>query len=172
MIYASTVTPIRARDFDIDTIQEAAGNIAKGYDELFMHLFAYACFLDRGELSNAAAAMTTASSLGQEPSVAVPAEWMTTFVFGTAFPLRDPVAARRWWSEFEQKKTDKLTIESWTSLSALLWIERRLDEAEEAWHKGEKWAREMPDSGFAEGERNAVLLLRRAMDEAADFRAE
>jgi uncharacterized membrane protein YhaH (DUF805 family) len=172
MIYASTVTPIRARDFDIDTIQEAAGNIAKGYDELFMHLFAYACFLDRGELSNAAAAMTTASSLGQEPSVAVPAEWMTTFVFGTAFLLRDPVAARRWWSEFEQKKTDKLTIESWTSLSALLWIERRLDEAEEAWHKGEKWAREMPDSGFAEGERNAVLLLRRAMDEAADFRAE
>jgi hypothetical protein len=57
-------------------------------------------------------------------------------------------------------------------LSALLWVEGRQDEAEEAWRKGDKWARQLPDSGFAEAERNAVLLLRRAMDESEASRAE
>ena len=97
---------------------------------------------------------------------------MTTFVFGNAFLLRDPVNARTWWNEFELKKTDNLMIEGWTSLSALLWVEGRQDEAEEAWRKGDKWARQLPDSGFAEAERNAVLLLRRAMDESEASRAE
>lgn len=172
MIYASAVTPIRARDFDIDTIHEAAGSIARGHDELFMHLSAYGCFLDRGELSNAASALKTAANFCQDSSVSVPAEWMTTFVFGNAFLLRDPVNARTWWNEFELKKTDNLMIEGWTSLSALLWVEGRQDEAEEAWRKGDKWARQLPDSGFAEAERNAVHLLRRAMDEPQGFHAE
>lgn len=166
MIYASGVTPIRARDFDIDTIQEAAGTVARGQDELFMHLCAYGYFLDREDLADAATALSRAANFCKESSIAVPAEWTLTFAFGTAFLLRDPVGARVWWNEFERQKTDKLVLESWTSLCALSWLEGRREAAEEAWHKAEEWVQQMSDSGFAEGERHALLLLRRAMDEA------
>ena len=54
-----------------------------------------------------------------------------------------------------------------TSLAALLWSENRLKEADEAWKKGEAWARSLPDSGYAEAERSAARLLRKALDESA-----
>ena len=165
MTYASTVTPIRARDFDIETIHEAAGSVARGHDELFMHLCAYAYFLDRGELSSAESALITTTKFCQESSVVVPTDWLSVFAFGHAFVRRDPVAARKWWQEYERQKGVEAVDEGWTSYSALLWIEGRRDEAEEAWKKADQWARSLTDSGYAEGERNAVLLLRRAMDE-------
>jgi len=166
------VTPIRARDFDIVTIQEAAGSIARGQDELFMHLCAYAYFLDRGELSNAATALVTAGKLCQESPVSVPAEWTTTFVFGAAFLWRDQVTARAWWKDYELKKSTHQVIEGWTSYSALLWLEGRRDEAEEAWRKADSWVRQLPDSGFAVCERNAVLLLRDWMNECPSVHTE
>jgi hypothetical protein len=165
MTYASTVTPIRARDFDIDTIQEAAGSVARGHDELFMHLCAYAYFLDRGELANAESALIRATSFCQESSVAVPADWTSVFAFGEAFIRRDPFTARAWWEKYQRQKGAQFPDEGWTSLSALLWVEKRPDEAEEAWRKADQWARSLTDSGYAEGERNAVLLLRRAMND-------
>lgn len=172
MTYASTVTSIRARDFDIDTIQQAAGSVARGHDELFMHLCAYAYFLDRGELSSAESALITATKFCQESSVVVPTDWLSVFVFGHAFVRRDPAAARKWWQEYERQKGIQFAEEGWTSYSALLWIEGRRDEAEEAWQKADQWARGLSDSGYSEGERNAVLLLRRAMDESQGVHAE
>jgi hypothetical protein len=172
MTYASTVTPIRARDFDIGTIQEAAGSVARGHDELFMHLCAYAYFLDRGDLPNAESALIAATRFSQESSVAVPTDWLSVFVFGDALVRRDPVAARTWWQKYEQQKGAGIADEGWTSYSALLWIEGRRDEAEEAWKKADRWARSLRDSGYAEGERNAVLLLRRAMHEPQGLPAQ
>lgn len=165
LTYASTVTPIRARDFDIDTIREAAGSVARGHDELFMHLCAYAYFVDRGEISSAESALITATKFCRESSVVVPTDWLSVFAFGDALVRRDPVAARTWWQEYERQKGTKMADESWTSYSALLWIEGRRDQAEEAWKKADQWARSLTDSGYAEGERNAVILLRHAMDE-------
>ena len=165
MTYASTVTPIRARDFDLATIEEAAGSIARGQDELFMHLCAYSHFFDNGELSNAATALVTAGIFCRKASVSMPAEWITIFVFGTAFLWRDPVAARAWWTEYERKKSANQAVEGWTSYSALLWTEGRREEAEEAWRKADSWARQLPDSGFAAQERDAVHLLRDWIDE-------
>jgi HEAT repeat protein/Zn-dependent protease len=172
MTHASTVTPIRARDFDLATIHEAAGSIARGEDELFMHLCAYSHFFDKGELSNAATALVTAGKLCREASVSIPAEWITTFVFGTAFLWRDPVAARAWWTEYELKKSANPVIEGWTSYSALLWLEGRREEAEEAWRKADNWARQLPDSGFAAQERDAVHLLREWIDESPSAHTE
>jgi Zn-dependent protease len=166
MTYASTVTPIRARDFDLATIQEAAGSIARGQDELFMHLCAYSHFFDKGELSKAATTLVTAGKFCREASVTMPAEWIVTFVFGTAFLWRDPVAARAWWTEYERKKSANSVIEGWTSYSALLWLEGRREEAEEAWRRADSWARQLPNSGFAAQERDAVHLLRDWIDES------
>ena len=172
MTYASTVTAIRARDFDIDTIQEAAGSVARGHDELFMHMCAYAYFLDRGELSSAESALITTTKFCLETSVVVPTDWLSVFVFGDALVRRDPVAARTWWQQYERQKGIKMADEGWTSYSALLWIEGHRDEAEEAWKKADQWARSLTDSGYAEGERNAVILLRHAMDEPKGFSTE
>jgi hypothetical protein len=172
MTYASTVTPIRARDFDIDTIQEAAGSVARGHDELFMHLCAYAYFLDTHDLSNAESALIAATRFCEQSSIAIPTDWLSVFVFGDAFLRRDPIAARMWWQKYERQKGAGTVEEGWTSYSALLWIEGRREEAEEAWKKADQWARGLTNSGYAEGERNAVLLLRRAMDEPQGLPAE
>jgi hypothetical protein len=66
IINASSVTSIRPREYDIATIQRAAGSIAKGIDELLMHLTAYAYFLDTGELLKAADAEARAELFCRE----------------------------------------------------------------------------------------------------------
>lgn len=166
VINACGVTPIRPRDYDIDTIQRATGSIARGMDELFMRLSAYAYFVDTGELSRAADVLAGAERFVQESALEPPMVWYPVFVFGDAYLRHDAVAARAWWDKLEARKLSKSTEACWLSLSALLWSENRLEEACEAWNKADASARRRPNSGFAAAERNAVRLLRQTLDES------
>jgi hypothetical protein len=64
----------------------------------------------------------------------------------------------------QQKKKQSSAKSQWIPLAAMLWNVNRLKEGDEAWKKAEAWARGLPDSGYAEAERNALRLLRAAMD--------
>jgi hypothetical protein len=165
--HSSVVTSTRPREYDIETIRRAAETIAKGSDGLFLHLSAYACHLDRGELPAARETIVKAEQYCKESGQEVPAEWSTIFVFANALLRRDAVAARAWWEKFQNHKKRNHAEEHWTSLAALLWSENRLGEAREAWQKADAWARQLHESGYAEAERNAVRLLKQAMDESA-----
>lgn len=46
-------------------------------------------------------------------------------------------------------------------------MENRLNEAREALQKADAWANQLPHVGAYEAERNAVVLLRKALDEAS-----
>ncbi|MGA8302293.1 MAG: hypothetical protein WBE76_08595 [Terracidiphilus sp.] len=166
LAYSVQVTPLRPRDYDLATIEKAAGTIARGRDELFMHLCAYGYYLDNGLFTEAAASIAKAESLGEQPGIEPAPEWLSVFVFAVAFLRRDAAAASRWWERLEASKTYR-PEEHWSSRSALLLSMEQLDEAEEAWNKAADWAGQLPDSGYAEAERNCVRLLRQALDESA-----
>jgi hypothetical protein len=163
MIGSTYITPLRPRDFDIETIQRAAGYIAKGIDELSMHLCAYAYFLDNDQLPDATDALAKAELFCRESALDPPSDWYSIFVFANAYLRRDAATARLWWERMEATKSFRFSDGLWASQSALLWSERRLEEAREAWKKADAWTCQLPESGFREAERNAVTLLRQAL---------
>ncbi|MGB6191419.1 MAG: M50 family metallopeptidase [Terracidiphilus sp.] len=167
MMHASVITPRAPREFDIRTIQAAAGTVALGGDQLLMYLTAYACFFDRGEFADAAHALDQAQSFCNETALDIPAEWYSVFVFGFAYLRKDAVTARYWWTKLEADSIYDSHHHQWTSLAALLWSEGRLKEAELAWKRADLWAALLPPSGYAEMERKAVTLLRAALAESS-----
>jgi hypothetical protein len=163
------VTRLRPRDYDIVTIEQAAGTIARGRDELFMHLCAYGYYLENGRFDEAAASIAKAESLCEQSAIEPAPEWYSVFVFAIAFLRRDAAVAGRWWERLEANKSCR-PEENWSSRSALLLSEGQLDEAEEAWHKAMDWASQLPASGYAEAQGNCLRLLRQALDESASRR--
>jgi hypothetical protein len=166
LAYSIQVTAFRPRDYDIVTIEQAAGTIARGRDELFMHLCAYGYYLDHGRLVEASASIAKAEALCDQSGIEPAPEWLSVFVFAVAFLRRDAAAAGCWWKRLEASKSYR-PEEHWSSRCALLLSEDRLDEAGQAWGKAMDWARQLPGSGSAEAERNCVRLLREALDESA-----
>lgn len=164
-IYSSQVSPLRPREYEIEIIQRAAAEIAQGQDEMFLHGCTYAYHLDRGDFHKASLALAKAESMCDNEGVKPSAEWHGLFIFGNAFLRRDAARARLWWERLESQNPPHLDEEYWTSRSALLWAENRLEEAKEAWHKADAWAQQLPRVGAGEAERNAVALLRKAPDE-------
>src|ERR1700722_8808483 len=162
MMGSATVSALRPRDYDVAMVRRVKGTAACGQDELLMNLAEYAYFLDRDELAEAGLAIEKADRFCKKSALNPQAEWCGALVFGNAFLRRDAQAARQWWGRLEACKSKSES--RWISLSALLWSENRLDEAEEAWQKAAEWTQQLPHAGLWEAERNALKLLRRALD--------
>jgi hypothetical protein len=166
VINSTKVTAHRPRDYDIATVERAAGTIAKGADELNMHLCAYAFYLDRGQLPQALQALAKAELLCQESSLEPPDHWYSEFVFAIAFLRRDSAAARRWWKRMEAKESFRFSDRLLDSRCALLLSENRLQEAAEVWKKADAWARQLPKAGAGDAQRHTIQLLGRALRES------
>lgn len=166
LVSATTVTPLRPRDYDIATLDRAAANIAQGNDELFVYLCEYNYYLDSGRMADAAAAIERAEACVRDWSLDPSPESAAVLVFGHAFVRRDAAAARRWWERMEAKKTYQFTDALLDVRCALAMSENRFEEAEADWKKAEAWTHGLPATGQAEVKRNAVRLLRQALDEA------
>ena len=164
VLQSSGVTRTRPRDYDIEAIRRVAAALDNSLERAYLQLAVYSCFLDRGELAQAAEAAGQAETICRDFPDEIPVGWYGLFVFANAFLRRDPLAARAWWDRIEDQNKQNGAESRWISLAALLWSENRLKEANEAWKKAEAWARGLPDSGYAEAERNALRLLREAMD--------
>lgn len=167
IVSSISVTPIRPRDYDIATIEQAAGRIAQGNDELFMHLCSYSYYFDSGRLAEAAASIEKAEASCRAWSLEPQAEGCSIFVFAHALVRHDAEAARRWWDRMESRKSFQFAENFRTAHSALLLSENRVEKAAEALAKAETWARQLPSTGSGEFERNAISLLRHEIDESA-----
>ena len=172
MVSAIVATPMRPRDYDIATLEQAAGTITKANEELYLDLCAYAFYLDSDRLSEAARAIEKAETCCAQWALNPSPEWAAIFVYAHGMLRHDAEAARRWWEHIEAAKNYSFTDNLWNARCALLLSENQLNEAEEAWPKAEAWARQLPVTGAGEAERNAVRLLRQALDEAVAAQAQ
>ena len=169
-IHATKVTELRPRDYDIATVERAAGTIARGADELNMHLCAYAHYLDNGQLAEARTALLKAEALCNASSLEPSDQWYAEFVFAMAFVGRDAAAARRWWNRMMQResasksKTHRQHARL-VSRCALLLSEGRIAEAAEAWEEADAWSRQLPKAGASDAQRHSIQLLGHALRE-------
>lgn len=168
-IHATKVTELRPRDYDIATVEAAAGTIARGADELNMYLCAYAHYLDNGQLAEARVALLKAEALCKDSSLEPPDHWYSEFVFAIAFLRRDATAARRWWDRMHSRESvsrkQPRHPSRLASRCALLLSEGRLSEAAEVWKKADAWARRLPKAGASDAQRHSIQLLGRAIRE-------
>src|SRR5205085_2477278 len=141
------------------TVERAAGTIARGADELNMHLCAYAHYLDNGQLAEARAALLRAEALCSNSSLEPAEHWYSELVFAHAFLGRDSAAARRWWNRMvsrESLKKQPRTPSRLASRAALLLSEGRIAEAVELCDKAEAWARNLPKAGASDAQRHRI----------------
>jgi hypothetical protein len=169
---ASLVTPLRPRDYDIEAIQRAAHSFTRGNEAIVLRLLASSYFLDCGKIPQAREAVVDAERVCRESGSDLPAELCMAFVFRTALLRRDAAGARQWWERMEAKKPTHHGTDYWLAKSALLWIENRLEEAREAWNKGNALAQKLPAAGDYEFDRYRSALLSKALEEAPSARTQ
>ena len=167
VIGSSLVTPLRPRDYDIQTILRAARGITQGRQGLLLRLYAHFYFLDHGKILEAGEALREAESIYRQSAPDMSSELHTVFVFGNAYVRRDAAAAREWWTRMEAKKPTRFNVDYWRADSALHWIEGNLNRANEALEKSDALAQTLPKAGAYEFERYCCSLLRKALDEAS-----
>jgi len=165
IIGSTTVTPLRSREFDIESIHRAANGVAQGRQAMLLRLFAYQYYLDNGKLTEAADELNRAEEIYAGVAAETPAELHTAFVFGNACVKQDGVCARQWWDRMQAKKPTRFNADYWLSHSALHWIEGNQQVADESWRKGNDLAQKLPKAGCYEFDRHCFALLRQAMDE-------
>jgi len=80
---------------------------------------------------------------------------------------RDVFAARQWWERIQAKEPTSQDEDFWEAECALGWTENNLDEANEAWNKGNILAQKYPKAGAYEFNRYCFFQRRQALDGAA-----
>ena len=156
-------SPMRPRDCDIDIIQRAAGFLTRGMEALLLRVQAQTYFHDRGMVPEAVQSLEAAEAVYAESIDDLRADLHKSFVFANAFLKRDAARARQWWQRMEAKGSATVDAEYWFTLSALLWIEGAIDEAESACQKSLALMSELPPVGAYEYERDCVEQLRQAI---------
>lgn len=164
---ATTVTALRPRDYDIDAILRAGSAISVGQQALYLRLLAASYYLDRGRIADASHALGEAETIYQESASDIPAELHAPFVFGKAYLQHDAAGARLWWERMQAKKPARHDADYWIAKSAFLWSEQRLEEATEAWEKGNALVQQLPLSGAYETDRDQFKLLQRELELSA-----
>jgi hypothetical protein len=161
---STLVTPLRPRDYDIQAIERAVLSFPHGRYALLLRLLAASHYLDCGNIPQAREALSGAESIYRESASQISAELCAEFVFDNAFLGRDAACARLWWERMETKKPDHFGVDYWLARSALLWIENSLEEAQEAWNKGNTLAQQLPVVGAYEFVQYRFTLLGQALD--------
>lgn len=167
MAAATTITPLRPRDYDIDAIRRAGSTISVGEQALHLRLLAASYYLDTGRIADASQALSEAEAVYLESASEIPAELHAPFVFGKAYLEHDARGTRLWWERMQAKKPMRHDAEYWIAKSAFLWSEHRLDEAMEAWEEGNALVQQLPHTGAYETDRDQFALLHRELELSA-----
>ena len=164
---ATTVTPLRPRDYDIDGIERASSGISIGQPALHLRLLAASYYLDRGLIADASQALADAEAIYQDSASDIPAELHTPFIFGKAYLQHDAAGVRVWWERMQAKNPTRRNADYWIARSAFLWSEHRLSEAREAWEKGNALVQQLPHTGAYETDRDQFALLQKELELSA-----
>ena len=166
VVTSSLVTPLRPRDYEIETIERAAAKITGGPQALMLRFWACHHWLDRGQIEKAVAALKDAERVYVESMTNLPASLHTVFIIANALLLRDAEAVRQWGQRMEAKKPTKFNVDYWMAKSAVSWMEGNFAEAKEALTKSDAEASKLPKAGAYEFDRHLNGLLHEAIDGA------
>jgi hypothetical protein len=163
-VLSTLVSPARPRDFDVDRLRRASLIVPGGLQGVLLHLWAMDYFVDRGQLAEAHETLCAAMTVCVSSSVDLPVGVNAVLVGYIALLDRNASVARAWWDRVEKKKP-KLDFNYWFGLAGVLWLEGRLDEANEAWRKAEAEVHDRPRFGVNEYDRSLCTLLRHELDQ-------
>ncbi|MGE5055623.1 MAG: M50 family metallopeptidase [Acidobacteriota bacterium] len=163
---ASFVTPVRPRDYDIQTIARASRGITHGPYGFYLRLLAYSYFLDKGDLGSAGEELKQAALIYNNSVLDVPGELLTSFVFGIAYISRNGKSARAWWTHMDAKKPLRVGVDYWLAAGALHWVEGAAFEARASLERANTLALQLPKAGAYDFQRYSCALLRHALEEA------
>jgi len=162
---ATTVTPLRPRDYDIDALHRIIDTgIVSGPQLFLLHLLAHAYYLDHGASREALNEIIRAEALYDNCAAKIPAEFHFSLVIEEAITRRDAAWARHWWDLMEAKKLTQLNGDYWMARSALCWIEGKHDESLAAWGKAHDYLRTMPQTGTYAFDRDCLAILKRTIE--------
>lgn len=160
---STLVTPLRPRDFDLETIQRAEQAIARGLQGALLRMTESDYHLDRGELEKASQASAEAENICRQTGVNVPPEMRVGLAFRAAFLRRDAQSARDWWNQVEKEKSVHKGSNYWLAKSALLAIEGQTEEAWSTWNKASDLMKQLSNAGDYEFDRYRCDLMRQAI---------
>lgn len=164
IVLSSLVTPLRARDFDIDAIKRASLGITQGRRAMMLHIFACSYYLDQQRITEAVHSSNMAESIYNESVFNIPVGLHTDFVFRRAYLHRDAAGARQWWDRMEAKKPTQFNVDYWLAHAALHWIEGSPITALDSWEKANSIAQGLPSAGAYEFDRDRCEMLRKAIN--------
>jgi hypothetical protein len=166
MSQATTVTPLRPKDFDIQLIERIAKTDAPSFDHAFLFLVAGDYYFERGEMESACQKVREAEALSDQQT-SYWAERCGSIVLRAACVLRDRAMAEKWWQR-------SLTAKSWNPRKkdrfpacAYFTVSGRVPEAEEAWLAEFEHVNRMPETGGRAFDLYYLERLREILDDAA-----
>ena len=166
MVASSLATPLRARDFDVAVLERAAAFMPRGQRGMLLHLYLYMHHTDCGNIAEGLRHFDIAESMYAQIATELTADLHLEFVYVNAAVKQDAAAARLWWERMETKGKPRQNVDYWKARAALLWTEGSVTAAREACRKAAACARELPDAGAYNRDREEVAHLSAILDHA------
>lgn len=167
MVATSVATPLRPRDWDGDLLERSMRAVSHGTQGLLNRMYACVHHLDAGRMLEAGENFVGAARLCNEAPGEVTADMAAEMLFLSAVVFRDPEAARAWWNRVELKGDSSRRLGYWRALAALRWLENDPERAAISLAKAEEFARQLPQAGAYEYDRDSLHRLRAAIEESS-----
>ena len=146
MSQATTVTPIRPKNFDIDLIEKIAATNTPSFDQPFLLLMACDYYFDKGQMEVASRKFREAEAANDQETTYW-AERCGSIVLRAACLLADRDMAEKWWRRRLSAKSFHPGKTNHFPTCAYFAITGGLSEAEEAWRAEFDRANSAPESG-------------------------
>jgi hypothetical protein len=166
MVASSLATPLRARDFDVAVLERAAAFMPGDHRGMLLQLYLYMHHTDCGNIAEGLRHFAIAESMYPQVAASLEADLHLEFVYVNAVVKQDTAAARLWWERMEAKGKVRQNVDYWKARAALLWAEGSVTEAREACRRAEACARELPDAGAYNRDREEVARLSANLERA------
>jgi Peptidase family M50 len=164
---STTVTPRRFRDMDPQPFQRAIELFPNDLTGVYLRIVIAQHFEEAGNIPQACASISVAEAIYDQFKIDLPAGLHTCFIISRALLSHDAAATRLWWDRMQEKKPTRFNVDYWLAHACVLWMEGRLDEANDALRKADAEARKLPQAGAYEFDRSRCALLRRELDLAS-----
>jgi Zn-dependent protease len=166
MAQATTVTPLRPKDFDIELIERVSATNAPSFDHSFLLLIACDYYFDKGQVESASRKVREADALCDQETTYW-TERCGAIVLRAACLLADRAMTEKWWQRSLSAKSWNPAKQDRFPACAYFTVTCRLPEAEEAWRAEFERANRLPESGGRAFDFYYLGRLREMLDEVA-----